>query len=182
VLGPNAAIYCWHAHKRCGEIQRIWHDLGILDHQQIVWVKPTAVFGRSVFHYRHEPCMLGWKKGEMPPHDGSHQYDTAWEVDWNGKGRIIGNEHPTEKPVELFARPLRKHTRRGEVVFEPFSGSGSQIIAAEQLGRLCRAMEISPPFVDVAIRRWERATGKVATLDGRSFAETKAHREGKGAA
>tara|TARA_R110002072_G_scaffold162687_1_gene314781 strand:+ start:4651 stop:4929 length:279 start_codon:yes stop_codon:yes gene_type:complete len=75
-------------------------------------------------------------------------------------------EHPTAKPVELFLRPIKKHTVPGDIVFEPFSGSGSQIIAAERSGRHCRAMEISPPFVDVAIKRWEKATGQDAILEG----------------
>ncbi len=166
VAAPNAAIYCWHAHKRCGDIQRVWRDLGILDHQQLVWIKPTAVFGRVYWHFRHEPCMMGWVQGSKPEHDGVHEFDSVWEVDWQGKSRVVGNEHPTEKPVELFARPMRKHTKAGDLVFEPFSGSGSQLIAAETLGRRCHAMEISPAFVDVAIRRWEKATGKEATLAG----------------
>lgn len=170
VLGPKAAIYCWHAHKRSGEIQRIWRDLGILDHQQIVWVKPSAVFGRVYWHFRHEPCMMGWRKGDKPDHDGHHEFDSVWEVDWQGKARVSG-DHPTSKPVELFARPMRKHTRRGDVLFEPFSGSGSQIMAAEQLGRRCRALEISPIYVDVAVRRWETATGKEATLNGKTYDE-----------
>jgi DNA modification methylase len=166
VLGPKAAIYCWHAHKRCGDIQRIWRDLGILDHQQIIWVKPTPVFGRVYWHFRHEPCVMGWKQGDKPEHNGDHEHDSVWEIDWEGKQRVVGNEHPTQKPVEIFARPMRKHTVPGAIVFEPFSGSGSQLIAAEKEGRRCRAMEISPPFVDVAIRRWEKATGRQATLDG----------------
>jgi DNA modification methylase len=80
--------------------------------------------------------------------------------------------HNTEKPVELFVRPIKKHTSVGAIVFEPFSGSGSQLIAAERTGRRCRAIEISPPFVDVAIRRWQKATGQEATLetDGKTFA------------
>lgn len=178
VLGPKAAIYCWHAHKRCGDIQRIWRDLGILDHQQVIWVKPTPVFGRVYWHFRHEPCMLGWRQGDKPEHDGVHEHDSVWEVDWEGKQRIVGNEHPTQKPVELFVRPMKKHTLPGAVVYEPFSGSGSQLIAAEQVRRRCRAMEISPPFVDVAIRRWEKATGKQAVLDGdgRTFAELQVER------
>lgn len=175
VLGDHAAIYTWHAHKRCGDIQRIWRDLGILDHQQIVWVKPTPVFGRVFWHFRHEPCVMGWKQGNKPEHNGVHDNDSVWEVDWEGKQRIVGNEHPTQKPVELFVRPMEKHTVRGAIVFEPFSGSGSQLIGAEKIGRRCRAMEISPPFVDVAIRRWEKATGKSAVLegDGRTFAEVR---------
>jgi DNA modification methylase len=178
VLGPKGAIYCWHAHKRCGDIQRIWRELGILDHQQIIWVKPTPVFGRVYWHFRHEPCVMGWRQGDKPEHDGVHDHDSVWECDWDGKARSIDQGHPTSKPVELFVRPIKKHTRVGDVVFEPFSGSGSQLIAAELTGRRCRAIEISPSFVDVAIRRWQKATGQEATLDGdgRTFAAVAAER------
>jgi len=161
VIAPNAAIYTWHAHRRCGVIQKIWAELGILDHQQIIWVKPAPVFGFVYYHFRHEPCMVGWVEGSKPPHDGRHEFNSVWEVDWNGKARVA-TEHPTSKPVELFARPIRKHTRPGDVCFEPFSGSGSQLVAAEQLGRRCFAIEITPAFCDVAVRRWEEFTGKKA--------------------
>lgn len=164
VLAPKAAIYCWHAHKRQALIARVWEDLGILDHQQIVWVKPSAVFGRVFWHFRHEPCMMGWAKGSMPRHDDDHRFDSVWEINWEGKNRVVGNEHPTQKPVEIFARPMRKHTREGAVCFEPFSGSGSHLIAAEQFKRRCFAMELEPVFVDVAIRRWQAFTGKEAVL------------------
>lgn len=179
VLGHKAAIYCWHAHKRIGDLQRIWRELGILDHQQIIWVKPSAVFGRVYWHFRHEPCVMGWRKGDQPQHDGVHEHDSVWEIDFDGKARSAGAEHPTAKPVKLFLRPIKKHTSPGDVIFEPFSGSGSQLIAAEQSGRRCRAIEISPPFVDVAIRRWEKATGKDAVLqgDGRTFTDVTVERE-----
>ena len=162
VVAPKAAIYCWHAHRRCGLIQRVWETLGILDHQQVIWVKPSPVFGRVYWHFRHEPCMMGWVQGSQPEHDSDHEFNSVWEIDWEGKSRIIGNEHPTQKPVEIFARPMRKHTKPGDVVFEPFSGSGSQLIAAEQEGRRCRAIELEPVFVDVAVARWEKFTGKKA--------------------
>jgi DNA modification methylase len=180
VLAPHAAIYCWHAHKRQGLISSVWEDLGILDHQQIVWVKPTPVFGRVFWHFRHEPCMMGWVKGSIPEHDGDQAFNSVWEIDWGGKAKIVGNEHPTQKPVEIFARPMRKHTRRGDVCFEPFSGSGSQIVAAEQLERRCCAIELEPVFVDVAVRRWQTLTGREAVLegDGRTFAEVSAERLG----
>ncbi len=99
---------------------------------------------------------------------------TIWEADWDGKARVVGNLHPTQKPNRLFEIPLEMHTRRGDVVLEPFSGSGTQILAAEHLGRICRAMEISPPFVDAAIHRWESATGREAVLEesGETFAVT----------
>ncbi|MEO6594688.1 MAG: DNA methyltransferase [Planctomycetota bacterium] len=177
VLGPKGAIYCWHAHKRCGDIQRIWRDLGILDHQQIIWVKPSPVFGRVYWHFRHEPCVMGWRQGDKPEHDGVHEHDSVWECNWDGKARVAG-DHPTSKPVELFVRPMKKHTNVGNVVWEPFSGSGSQLIGAERTGRRCRAIEISPPFIDVAIRRWQKATGQEATLDDddRTFAEVAVER------
>ena len=78
---------------------------------------------------------------------------------------------PDEKALALFERPIRWHTRPREICLEPFSGSGTQIIAAEKLGRRCRAIEISPAFVDVAVRRWEGATGRKAMLDGRDAEE-----------
>ena len=182
VLGPKGAIYCWHAHKRCGDIQRIWRELGILDHQQIIWVKPTPVFGRVYWHFRHEPCVMGWRQGDKPEHDGVHDHDSVWEVDWDGKARVVGNSHPTEKPVELFVRPIKKHTTPGDIVFEPFSGSGSQLIAAERTGRRCHAIEISPLYVDVAILRWQAATGAAAMLvdDGRTFDEVRDARAKEG--
>ena len=176
VLGSHAAIYCWHAHKRCGDIQRIWRDLGILDHQQIIWVKPTSVFGRVYWHFRHEPCVMGWKQGDKPEHDGVHEHDSVWECDWDGKARSVDQGHPNSKPVDLFVRPIKKHTKPSDVVFEPFSGSGSQLIAAERSGRRCRAIEITPAYIDVAVKRWQKATGNEATLDGRTFAEVAAER------
>ena len=153
VLAPNAAIYCWHAHKRVVDIIRVWRELDIHDHQQIVWVKPCSVLGRVFWHFRHEPCLMGWRKGSMPPHDGDQSVDSVWELDWQGKGRVVGNLHPTEKPIEVFARPMRKHTRRGDICLEMFSGSGSQLVAAEQEGRLCYALELEPAFVAVALQR-----------------------------
>lgn len=178
VLGDEGAIYCWHAHKRQALIARLWEELGIVDHQQIVWVKPTAVFGRVYWHFRHEPCVMGWRKGSQPAHDGRHEHDSVWEVTYDeGKGRSSG-DHPTQKPVELFARPMRKHTRPGDICFEPFSGSGSQIIAAEELRRRCYAIELQPAFVDVAVRRFEEATGAEARLEStsRTFAEVEIER------
>ena len=95
---------------------------------------------------------------------------SVWQIDQVGQQDGI---HPTQKPVEIFLRPIQYHTLPGEVCLEPFSGSGTQIIAAEKLGRSCRAMEVSPAFVDVAVRRWQGATEKQATLDGdnRTFGE-----------
>jgi DNA modification methylase len=168
----DAALYVWHAHVQQPVIAAAFERHALLLHQIIVWVKPTATFGHSFYRWRHEPCAFGWRRGHKPAH-GYGALDTVWEVDWEGKQRVVGNEHPTQKATRLFEIPMEQHTKRGAVVLEPFSGSGSQIIAAEKLGRKCRAMEISPVFVDVALRRWQGATAKAAQLDGtgKSFEE-----------
>ncbi len=163
-LREHAPVYVWHAHVQQPTVAAAFERHGLLLHQILVWVKPCAVFGHSFFRWRHEPCAFGWKKGSKPEH-GTAQLDSVWECDWEGNQRVVGNEHPTQKPTRLFEIPLELHTRPGEVVLEPFSGSGSQLIAAEKLSRRCRAVEISPAFVDVAIRRWQRATGKQAILE-----------------
>jgi DNA modification methylase len=161
---PDAGIYIWHAHVQQPVIAAAFERHGLLLHQVIVWVKPTATFGHCYYRWRHEPCAFGWRRGHKPAH-GVGKLDTVWEVDWEGKSRVVGNEHPTQKALRLFEIPMEQHTRPGAVVLEPFSGSGSQLLAAEKLRRSCRAMEIEPAFVDVAVKRCMRATGKTATLD-----------------
>ena len=188
---PTSAYYCWHAHTRSHELKAIWDELDILPHQTIIWTKPAAILGRSVWLYRHEPALMGWRRGHKPvckaTLEASSVWQTGksleqlshaelveivkelsnlWEIDWEGKARVTDNEHPTQKPLEIFARPMRKHTNVGDIVLEPFSGSGSQLIAAEMCQRRCRAIELQPVFVDVAVRRWQRLTGKDATLNG----------------
>ena len=160
----NAAWYVWHSHRRAGLIQDIWTSIGILTIQQIIWVKPHAMHTYSFYPWQHEPCVFGWKKGHKPNHDGdhSHKLTSVWQIGLAVDEKRLG-KHPTQKPVELFAIPMRKHTERGDVCYEPFSGSGSQIIAGEREGRKVYALEIEPTFVDVAVARWEAFTGRTAT-------------------
>ncbi len=169
---PDAAVYQWHAHRRQALVQRAWGDSGLLVHQQIIWAKASGTFGRSHYMWQHEPCFYGWPQGKMPAKARRPEPSctTVWQVDQVGQHDA---DHPTQKPVELFARPIQYHTLPGEVCLEPFSGSGTQLIAAEGLGRACHAMEKNPGYVDVAINRWERATGREAVLDGggRPFAQ-----------
>jgi DNA modification methylase len=176
-LVDDAPIYVWHAHLQQPVIASVFERNNLLLHQILVWVKPTATFGHSYYRWKHEPCAFGWRRGHKPAH-GTGLLDSVWEVDWEGKQRVVGNEHPTQKPVRLFEIPIEQHTQSGAIVLEPFSGSGSQLIAAEKLGRACRAIEIAPAFVDVAIKRWQLATGKDAMLGGtgKKFAEIAAER------
>jgi len=162
-LAIDAPWYVWHAHKRAALIEQIWAELGVVNHQQLIWCKPSFTHGFSYYPWQHEPCLMGWRKGHKPPHDGDNaSMSSVWHVDWAGAARITGNEHPTQKPTELFAIPMRKHTQLGDICYEPFSGSGSQIIAGEAEGRICYALEIEPRFCDVAVRRWELLTGNRA--------------------
>lgn len=160
----DAAIYMWHAHVQQPTIAATFERHGLLLHQVLCWVKPVATFGHSYYRWRHEPCAFGWRKGHKPKH-GFGLMDSIWEVDWEGKARIQ-TFHPTSKPPRLFEIPMEQHTAAGAIVLEPFSGSGSQLIAAEKLKRRCRAIEISPAFVDGTVERWQDATGREAILDG----------------
>lgn len=146
-------------------------EVGWAFHQSLVWVKNTLVLGYSDYHYRHEDVLYGWKPGPGRPGRGSHEgsrwqggnaEDTVMEID--RQSRSV--EHPTMKPVELVARALRNSSIRGQVVFDPFAGSGSTLIAAEQEDRLFRGIEIEPNYCDVILARWEAFTGETAVLAG----------------
>ena len=182
-IKEHTAIYVWHASKRKSLIETICDELDILIHQEIIWVKPCTILTYSFYSWRHEPCLLMWVRGLKPPYKPEDKsigtvwridllrrgdpttpeyYTDVWEVDWEGKKRNTGLKHPTVKPTEVFAIPMRVHTSVGDICYEPFSGSGSQIIAGERVNRKVYAMEIEPVFCDVAVQRWEDFTGKKA--------------------
>jgi DNA modification methylase len=114
--------------------------------------------------WQHEPAIYGWMQGKQPVKERRPPADatTVWEISQQGASQNI---HPTEKPVELFARPIRWHLKPGELAYEPFSGSGTQIIAAHGEGRRCYALEIEAQFVDVACRRYQEHTGTKPILE-----------------
>ena len=159
-LEKNAAWYLWHAHITGAFFAAAAAAAAdILLHRQIIWHKPKFVLTRSgMYHWQHEPCFYGWKRGHMPPWYGDKSQSSVWEV---GRDADKG-QHPTQKPIELFTIPMENHTLIGGLVYEPFSGSGSQVIAAETLDRKCYAMEIEPRYCDVAVSRWENYTGRKA--------------------
>lgn len=157
-LTENAAFYLWHPMLTQGTFFAAAAAADILIHRQIIWCKPSLILGRGDYHWQHELCFYGWRRGHRPPFYGTRNQTTLWMV-----GRETSKEHPTAKPVDLWMPPIQNHTSPGEVCYEPFSGSGSQIIACEQTGRRCYAMELSPAYVDVAVRRWQALTGKRAT-------------------
>ena len=166
----KAPFYCWHADINRMMFDLAWKDMGIRLHQVIVWVKSSPTSTRTIYTYAHEPCLFGWKsgKGKTPRIAKKYwnKWTTVWQVDAE-ESPAERRDHPTPKPLELFRRPMLMHTKLNDIVYEPFSGSGSQILAAEELGRRCYAMELVPYFADVAIDAWERMTDKKAVkIDG----------------
>ncbi len=157
-ITKDAAWYCWHASRRQSMVESVWQQFGAFVHQQIVWVKDRPVLNRSWFTWQHEPCFFGWVKPNKPKRVSDDHISTIWQIPTVAAGQKT--DHPTSKPIEVFAIPMRQHTRRGEICYEPFCGSGSQLIAAEKLGRRCFAIEISPHYCDVIVRRWINCVGE----------------------
>jgi DNA modification methylase len=135
----------------------VWNEFGAFVHQQIIWVKTRPVLTYSTYLWRHEPCLFGWVRGQKPKTARRElgQFadsfpSTVWEVP---NAEVESTAHPTSKPTRLFGLPIELHTERGELCYEPFAGSGSQLVAAQQLGRRCYAIEKSPAFVAVTLQR-----------------------------
>ncbi|MBI3648909.1 MAG: DNA modification methylase [Actinobacteria bacterium] len=153
---------CWYVSAPAGPSLDVFaaalRELGVRRHT-LVWVKDAFVLGRADYHYRHETLFYGWKEGaHHPPPERSQ--DSVWEIPRPRKSA----EHPTMKPVELIARALRNSTEPGEVILDPFAGSGTSLIAAETTGRIARVIEIDPSYCDVIIARFEAFTGAKAVL------------------
>lgn len=148
----HAGWYLWHAHLTQGffSAAAAAAAANVVLHRQIIWVKSGFNLTRSgMYHWAHEPCFFGWVKGEQPPWYGEKNQRSVWEIARHeGKGL-----HPTQKPTELWKAPMENHTKPGDICAEPFSGSGSQFIAGEQLGRLVYGIEIEPKYVAVALER-----------------------------
>jgi DNA modification methylase len=162
-IRPNAAWYCWHASKRQAMVEAAWTKHGAFVHQQIIWDKGRGVLNRSWYLWQHEPCLFGWLQGNKPRKTAEPMRSTVWRVE--GIATAERPDHPTPKPLELFEIPIRQHTVAGEVCYEPFAGSGTQVIAAERTKRRCYAVELSPKYCDVIVRRFisyvgERAVGR----------------------
>jgi DNA modification methylase len=170
------AAYVWHASKFTREVLDGLLRIGFLHHQQIIWNKGRTVLTRTHYWFQHEPCWYVRKKN-APWFGKAGENSTIW--DSPSPKFIMGGsdeqkfDHPTQKPVELMRRPILNHTRRGDLVYEPFLGSGTTLAAAELTDRVCYGMELDPKYVDVIVQRWQTLTGKKATLDGdgRSYEE-----------
>jgi DNA modification methylase len=127
---------------------------------ELIWVKDSFVFGRSDYHYRHEPIIYGWKKAGKHNWYGDRKKDSVLEISRPHKSDL----HPTTKPVELFENFISNSSKANDLIFESFGGSGSTLIACEKTNRKCFMMELDPHYCDVIVARWEKYTGQTAEL------------------
>ena len=156
-MGSGAVVYCFM--PQGGDQMMMMMEGGIEPRHELIWLKNNHVLGRSDYNYKHEPILYAWKKG------GHKFYGDFSTSVIECKKPHASKLHPTMKPVELVAILAQNSSQLNETVYDPFLGSGTTLIAAEQLGRKCYGMEISPAYCDVIVQRWEKLTGKTATLE-----------------
>lgn len=157
-LFKSQVAYVWHAGRHAAEISQNLKDSGYDIISQIIWAKPMFAISRGDYHWQHEPCWYAVKKGHNHNWQGSRSESTLWEIERGCKEKT---GHGTEKPIECMARPIRNNTAKGELVVDPFLGSGTTLIAADQLNRTCYGMEISPKYCQVILERYKKHCEKV---------------------
>ena len=157
-MDPGAAFYVFHADSKGHVFRQALTDNGLPIRECLIWVKNTLVLGRQDYHWRHEPCLYGWKDGGSHHWYSDRRQTTVLEFDRPTANR----EHPTMKPVPLLAYLVRNSSQKGETVLDTFGGSGSTLLACEKLGRSCCMMELDPHYCDVILQRWEDLTGRKA--------------------
>ena len=160
VMKPGAVFYIWHADSEGYNFRGAAQDAGWKVRQCLIWKKSTMVMGRQDYHWKHEPCLYGWKEGAGHLWATDRKQTTILEFDKPSRN----GEHPTMKPVALFEYQMLNNTKGGDIVLDSFGGSGTTLLAAEKNGRYARLMELDPKYCDVIVKRWEDFTGKKAKL------------------
>jgi DNA modification methylase len=158
VLKPGAGFYVWHADLHGATVRGAADRAGLPLRQVLVWVKSAFALGRSDYHWQHEPCLYGWQPGAPHQWHGGRAQGTTLCFDKPARN----TEHPTMKPVALFRRLVENSCPPGGVVLDPFAGSGTSLIAAEEAGRAAALLELDPRYCGVIVRRYEAFTGKTA--------------------
>jgi DNA modification methylase len=165
-LFTGDVAYVWHAATHGDVVAADLAACGLQLRAQVVWVKQTHTLSRGHYHWRHETCWYAVRKGKAGHWQGDRTQTTVWEITSNNP---FGNRqreqswgHGTQKPVECMRRPIVNNSRSGQLVYDPFLGSGTSLIAAEMTGRICCGLELSPAYVDVILRRWQAYTGRTA--------------------
>ena len=162
-LFPGDVAYVWHAGNKANIVADSLKASSFDIRAQIIWNKSNFAIGRGHYHAKHEPCWYAVRSGKNGHWHGDRKQTTVWDIPKPSKSET---GHSTQKPVECMKRPIENNSSVGQAIYEPFSGSGTTIIAAEMTGRACHAIEINPAYVDIAVKRWENFTGEKAELDG----------------
>jgi DNA modification methylase len=169
-LFPGDVAYIWHAGNMAHVVAEslLACDFGI--RSQIIWAKSQFVIGRGDYHPHHEPCWYAVRKGKTGHYDGGRKQSTLWKID---KPQKSETGHSTQKPIECMQKPIENNSSPGQAIYEPFSGSGTTIIAGETTSRHVYAIELNPAYVDVAVVRWQNFTGQKAIHEatGKTFEE-----------
>jgi site-specific DNA-methyltransferase (adenine-specific) len=160
VMKAGAVFYIWHADSEGYNFRGAAQDAGWKVRQCLIWKKSSMVMGRQDYHWKHEPCLYGWKEGAGHLWATDRKQTTILEFEKPHRN----GEHPTMKPVALFEYQLLNNTKGGDIVLDSFGGSGTTMIAAEKNGRVGYLMELDPKYCDVIVKRWEDFTGKTAEL------------------
>ena len=155
-MEDDASIYVFHADTEGLNFRRAFKDAGFYLSGCCVWKKNALVLGRSPYQWQHEPVLYGWKQKGKHQWFSDRKQTTIWEYDRPKSSK----EHPTMKPVQLMAYPIQNSSMRGTLILDPFLGSGSTLIAADQTGRICYGIELDEKFVDVIVKRYMKATEK----------------------
>lgn len=154
-LADDGSIYVFHADTEGLNFRKAFKEAGFYLSGCCIWKKNALVFGRSPYQWQHEPCLFGWKANGKHEWYSDRKQTTIWEYDRPKASK----DHPTMKPVQLMAYPIRNSSMTNGIVLDPFLGSGSTLIACEETDRCCRGMELDPKFVDVIVKRYIEAAG-----------------------
>lgn len=166
IMLPGAVFYIWFASASSQSFRTACAAVNWKVSEELIWNKSHMVLGRHDYHYKHEPCLYGWKEGAAHAWYSDRSQTTVLDFDRPTKNL----EHPTMKPVDLFAYLIRNSSKPGDVVLDVFGGSGTTLIACEQTGRTCLMMELDPIYCDVIVERWQALTGlKAFREDGSEF-------------
>ncbi len=160
-LFPGTVAYVWHAGRFAADLVVNLRAAKFEVRTQIIWRKPRFAISRGHYHWQHEPCWYAVRQGASAKWCGDRSQSTIWDIDY--KGQDAETVHGTQKPVECMARPIRNHGGKDDSVYDPFLGSGTTLIACEQMGRKCFGLELDPRYCDVIVQRWENLTGRKAT-------------------
>lgn len=161
-LFTGHVAYAWYDAKQVAIVVEDLTQAQFRLRAQIVWKKQQPVVGRGHYHWQHEGCWYAVRDGHPARWAGDRKQSTVWDISNRPNDPTDETTHSAQKPIECMARPIRNHGLAGDVVYDPFCGSGTTLIAAEQLDRTCVALEISPAYCDVIVERWQQVTGKKA--------------------